>query len=64
MSDHYGYAKVEGVMIVIQALYEFEQNQLETEYKKIDSDYVIKKLQQLELDYFTEIILNNYFAGK
>lgn len=51
-------------MIVIQALYEFEQNQLETEYKKIDSDYVIKKLQQLELDYFTEIILNNYFAGK
>ena len=53
--------RYEGVMMVLEALYELEQNQLETEYKKIDRDYVVKKLQQLCLCDFTDGILNTYF---
>lgn len=51
----------EGIWLVLEALYDFEENQLETQHEEISIEWVTKKLQSLRLDDFIDGILNNYF---
>ena len=55
----------EGIWLVLEALYEYEQSQLESvEYQKIDRSYVKEKLIQLGLTDFTDGIVNTYLPIK
>jgi len=55
----------EGIWLVLEALYEFEQNELvSVKYKKIDRSYVKEKLIQLGLTDFTAGIVNTYLPIK
>lgn len=54
----------EGIWLVLEALYDFEENQLEMQHEEISREWVTKRLQSLMLNDFTDGILNTYLPIK
>jgi hypothetical protein len=54
----------EGIWLVLEALYDFEENQLETKHEEISREWVTRKLESLMLNDFTNGILNTYLPIK